>query len=756
MDSTTSDNIEAPETIPFKDFTQAAYLNYSMYVILDRALPHIGDGLKPVQRRIVYAMSQLGLNATAKHKKSARTVGDVLGKFHPHGDTACYEAMVNLAQPFSCRYPLIDGQGNWGDPDDPKSFAAMRYTESKLSRYAEVLLQEINLGTVQWTANFDGSLDEPVLLPARLPNLLLNGASGIAVGMATDIPPHNLNEVADALVCLIDHPDAGITELTKYIKGPDFPTKAEIITGTDEIKTIYEQGGGRIKSRATYHIEDGDIVITALPLHASGEKILDQIAAQMEARKLPMVSDIRNESDHEDPVRLVIVPKPGRVDKNALVNHLFATTDLERSYRVNMNLIGIDGKPSVKNLRTILSEWLEFRIQTVRKRLEFRLNRVVERLHLLEGLLVAYLNLDEVIDIIRTNDTPKAQLVKRFELTDRQADAILDIKLGQLARLQEIKLKEEKASLEKERADIEETLGSEKRISKLIKKEIRADAKKYGDKRNSPIKERGDAEAFSENEVIDIEPVTIILSRNGWIKSAKGHDVAPEKLKFKSGDSILAHARTQSDKSVVLLDCDGKSYTLPCHTLPSARGFGEPVTRRLAIKPEAHITYMLAEEADRLILLFSDTGYGFITRFANLITKTRNGKFVVNLQEQAELMPPQIVGDPENDMAATVTTAGRLLIFPVNQMPELDKGRGNKIMEIPKKRRGSADPERIKTLTIVPPAADLVIHSETHVLKLNRENQQNYTGKRAQRGKKLPSPYQDVSYMESIIPEESS
>ncbi len=738
------ENTEGFETQPLEKFAENAYLNYSMYVILDRALPHIGDGLKPVQRRIIYSMDQLRLSHDAKYKKSARTVGDVLGKFHPHGDAACYEAMVNLAQPFSCKYPLIDGQGNWGDPDDPKSFAAMRYTESRLTKYAELLLTEINMGTTDWTPNFDGTLDEPVILPARLPNLLLNGSTGIAVGMATNIPSHNLNEIADALIHLIDDPLDIHERILEIIKGPDFPTKAEIITPAGKIREMYRQGRGKIKTRAKYHFEKNDIIITALPLYASGEKIMEQIASQMNKKKLPMVADIRDESDHEDPTRLVIIPKSNRVDKQALINHLFATTDLERSYHINMNMIGLNGSPKVKSLKTILTEWLEFRTETVRRRYEFRLDKVLSRLHILEGLLIAFLNIDEIIAIIRNSDNPKKDLTKKFDLSEIQAETILNIKLRQLAKLEEIKILKEQKDLDKERKTIEKILSSEKRLKNEIKKEIKKDKKIYGDSRLAEIKFREDAEAFSEIEVIDKEPVTVTLSKNGWIRSAKGHDIDPEKLKFKIGDELLSYTRTWNHKPVVFLDSSGRSYSIPCHTLPSARGFGEPITGRLTIRHKSHIKYILTGKETSLIFLSSNQGYGFITKFSNFLTKIKNGKALINLPGNVKLLPPRLIDDIKSESLAVVTTKGRLLIFPVSQMPMLDKGKGNKIISIPKKELEANDPEKLKILKILPDNANLVINTKRDSLVLNKGNQENYFGKRAQRGKKLPMGYQDI------------
>ncbi|MDE2088677.1 MAG: DNA topoisomerase IV subunit A, partial [Gammaproteobacteria bacterium] len=574
-------NHEGVERLPLKVFTEKAYLDYSMYVILDRALPHIGDGLKPVQRRIVYAMSELSLSAVSKHKKSARTVGDVLGKYHPHGDLACYEAMVLMAQPFSYRYPLIDGQGNWGSPDDPKSFAAMRYTEARLARFAEVLLSELGQGTVDWTPNFDGTLEEPSLLPARLPHVLLNGTTGIAVGMATDIPPHNLREVTAATVHLLEHPHATVEELCEHVQGPDFPTEAEIITPRAEIRRIYETGSGSLRVRARYEHEDGGIVITALPYQVSGARVLEQIAAQMQAKKLPMVEDLRDESDHENPTRLVIVPRSNRVDVDALMAHLFATTNLESSYRVNLNMIGLNGRPQVKNLKQVLSEWLEFRTATVRRRLQHRLDQVTTRLHVLDGLLIAYLNLDEVIAIIRREDHPKPVLMARFGLSDAQAEAILELKLRHLAKLEEMKIRTEQKALAEERDGLQKTLGSKQRLKTLIRKELQEDAERYGDARRSPIVERRPAQALDETALIPSEPVTVVLSSMGWVRAAKGHDIDPAALSYRAGDGFRAVARGRSNQLTVFLDSSGRAYALPAHSLPSARGQGEPLTGRL-------------------------------------------------------------------------------------------------------------------------------------------------------------------------------
>ncbi|MBC2705325.1 DNA topoisomerase IV subunit A [Desulfobacula sp.] len=751
MKETLLSEIEDYEKIPFQDFAEKAYLNYSMYVILDRALPHISDGLKPVQRRIVYAMSQLGLSATAKFKKSARTVGDVLGKFHPHGDTACYEAMVLLAQPFSLRYPLVHGQGNWGDPNDPKSFAAMRYTESKLSKYAQIFLQELDLGTVDWVPNFDGTLTEPTILPARLPNILLNGSTGIAVGMATSILPHNLREVSKALIHLIDNEDATLDKICKFIKGPDFPTNAEIITPTAEIKDIYRTGAGRIKMRAKFHIEDSEIIFTALPHHASTEKIYEQVAAQMEVKKLPMVTDIRDESDHEEPTRLVVIPRSNRVDLSALTDHLFATTDLEKSYSFNMNMIGMNGRPQVKNLLRILTEWLEFRADTVRKKLDFRLEKVLNRLHILEGFLIAFINLDEVIKIIRASDKPKKDLIKAFPLTELQAAAILEIRLRQLAKLEEIKIKSELKDLESQKKQLKKILGDEKTFKDYIKDEIKSDAKKYGDKRRSPIKKRKEAEKFSVTDVIDITPVTIILSKNGWIRSAKGHEINPEAVKFKSGDSFMDYLRTKSDKPIVFLDNTGRSYMLFSHSLPSARGNGEPLTGHLSIQPNAFIRFMLSGDSENHFLVGSNSGYGFIIKFSDFLTHFKNGKSVITLKPNHHLLLPDKVVDLGKDTIAAVTSKGRLLIFSLDQLPNLKKGQGNKIISIPKKELSLTNPEKLKFLKILPENSNLVIHSGRHFLKLTPGNQKNYKGMRGHRGKKLPRGYQKVDKVE-IVP----
>ena len=736
-------NHEGVERLPLKVFAEKAYLDYSMYVILDRALPHIGDGLKPVQRRIVYAMSELGLSAAAKYKKSARTVGDVLGKFHPHGDSACYEAMVLMAQPFSYRYPLVDGQGNWGSPDDPKSFAAMRYTESRLARYAEVLLSELGQGTVEWTANFDGTLEEPAMLPARLPNVLLNGAMGIAVGMATDIPPHNAREVASACIRLLEGPKATVAQLCEQVQGPDFPTEAEIITPRHDLLQMYETGNGSVRLRARYEIEDGDLVVTALPYQVSGAKILEQIAAQMAARKLPMVEDLRDESDHENPTRLVIVTRSNRVDVEALMGHLFATTDLERSYRVNFNMIGLDGRPRVKNLRTLLTEWLEFRIATVRRRLQYRLDKVVARLHILDGLLIAYLNLDEVIRIIRSEDEPRPVLMKRFKLSEIQADAILDLKLRHLAKLEEMKIRGEQSELAAERADLEKTLGSKQRLRTLVRRELAADAEQYGDARRSPLVARGAAQAFAADALVSSDPVTVVLSEMGWVRAAKGHDVDAAALSYKAGDSFRAAARGRSNQLAVFLDSTGRSYAVPAHTLPSARGQGEPLTGRLSPPAGAVFAAVVMGNPDDLYLLAGDAGYGFVVKLEELFAKNKNGKAVLSLPKGARVLPPAAVQDAAGDVVAVVSNLGKLLVFPVAELPQLAKGKGNKIMAIPGAKL-AARQEYVCAIASVPEGAALVIHAGQRHMSLNRADLEHYAGERGRRGSSLPRGFQKV------------
>ncbi|MCP3750256.1 DNA topoisomerase IV subunit A [Pseudomonas sp. SBB6] len=744
-------SLDGVERRSLADFTEQAYLNYSMYVIMDRALPHIGDGLKPVQRRIVYAMSELGLDADSKHKKSARTVGDVLGKFHPHGDSACYEAMVLMAQPFSYRYTLVDGQGNWGAPDDPKSFAAMRYTEARLSRYSEVLLSELGQGTADWVPNFDGTLDEPAVLPARLPNILLNGTTGIAVGMATDVPPHNLREVASACVRLLDEPKATVEQLCEHIQGPDYPTEAEIITPRAELLKIYESGRGSVRMRAVYRIEDGDIVVTALPHQVSGAKVLEQIAAQMQAKKLPMVADLRDESDHENPCRIVIIARSNRVDLDELMQHLFATTDLESSYRVNVNIIGLDGRPQLKNLRALLVEWLEFRVQTVRRRLKFRLDKVERRLHLLEGLLVAFLNLDEVIHIIRTEDQPKAALIARFDLTETQAEYILETRLRQLARLEEMKIRNEQDELAKEQAKLTALLGSETKLRKLVRAELIKDAETYGDDRRSPIVERAEAKALSENELMPTEPVTVVLSEKGWVRCAKGHDIDATGLSYKAGDGFKAAAAGRSNQFAVLIDSTGRSYSLAAHTLPSARGQGEPLTGRLTPPPGASFDCVLLPEDDALYVIASDAGYGFVVKGEDLQAKNKAGKALLSLPNGAKVIAPRPVADREHNWLAAVTTEGRLLIFKVSDLPQLGKGKGNKIIGIPGDRVASRE-EFVTDLAVLPDGATLVLQAGKRTLSLKADDLEHYKGERGRRGNKLPRGFQRVDALLVEIP----
>ena len=722
--------------MPLRTFTEKAYLNYSMYVIMDRALPFIGDGLKPVQRRIVYAMSELGLNAAAKFKKSARTVGDVLGKFHPHGDYACYEAMVLMAQPFSYRYPLVDGQGNWGAPDDPKSFAAMRYTESRLSKISEILLTELGQGTVDFQPNFDGTLEEPQYLPARLPHILLNGTTGIAVGMATDIPPHNINEVADAAVLLLDNPKAGLDDVLNIIQGPDFPTEAEIISPKDDIRKMYETGRGSIKMRATWHKEDGEIIISALPHQSSPSKIIAQIAEQMTAKKLPMVEDIRDEADYENPVRIVLVPRSNRVDTDALMAHLFATTDLEKSYRVNMNMIGLDHKPAVKGLLQILTEWLTFRRTTVTRRLQHRLDKVLARLHILDGLMIAFLNIDEVIEIIRTEDEPKQVLMARFNLSDEQAEAILNLRLRHLAKLEEHQLQAEKDKLEEERSNLELILGSERRLNTLIKKEIQEDAKKYASPRMSQLVEREEAKAISESEMTPAEPVTVILSEMGWVRCAKGHDIDPAGLSYKAGDKYLAHACGKSNQPVIFIDSTGRSYALDPLSLPSARSQGEPLTGKLTLPAGATIEQVIMEPEKQELLMASDAGYGFICKFEDLIARNKAGKALISLPENAKVLKPETLSESAS-LLVSLTSAGRMLIFPVRDLPALSKGKGNKIISIPA-ANAKARSELLVKLFLISEQASLEFHSGKRKITLKPEDLQKFRAERGRKGSQLP------------------
>lgn len=732
------------EQIPLHQYTEQAYLDYAMYVILDRALPHIGDGLKPVQRRIIYAMSELGLKATSKYKKSARTIGDVLGKYHPHGDTACYEAMVLMAQPFAYRYPLVDGQGNWGSVDDPKSFAAMRYTEARLSAFTDVLLSEIEQGTINWQANFDGTLDEPELLPARLPTVLLNGSTGIAVGMATDILPHNLTEVANACIHLLKKPDATLDELCQFIKAPDFPTEAEIITPQHELRKIYEKGGGSLRMRACYNQENSDIVITALPYQTSGSKIITQIAAQMQAKKLPMVDDVRDESDHENPTRVVIVPRSNRIDVEALMAHLFATTDLERSYRVNMNMIGLDGRPQVKNLQMILTEWLVFRVDTVQKRLQHRLDKIEKRLHILQGLLIAYLNIDEVISVVREYDKPKPILIKQFGLTDTQAEAILDLKLRQLAKLEQVQIQAESDKLTEERESLQNTLSSEANLKKLVSKEIKADMKKYGDARQSPLVEREQAQALDEKTFVPSEPITVILSAKGWVRAAKGHEVDAQNMNYRSGDKFATFAQGKSNQQAMFLDSSGRSYSTSAHTLPSARGQGEPLSGRFTPPNGTTFEHILLGDTDSAhrYLLATDSGYGFITTLGNLQTKNKSGKAVLTIPQDGKILPPVYI-PPDADHYIVATSEGHLLIVALEELPNLTKGKGVKLLNIPAKSN-----EIIVALSVLQLGDTICLHAGKRQLILKPRDIEFYTDTRIKRGHKLPRGFTKVDYFE--------
>jgi topoisomerase-4 subunit A len=734
------------EQVSLKQYAEKAYLDYSMYVILDRALPNIGDGLKPVQRRIVYAMSELGLKSTAKFKKSARTVGDVIGKFHPHGDSAAYEAMVLMAQNFSYRYPLVDGQGNWGAPDDPKSFAAMRYTESRLTAYADVLLAELGQGTVDWVPNFDGTMDEPSVLPAQVPNVLLNGTTGIAVGMATDIPPHNLREVVTAAIRLLDAPKSTLAELCEHIQAPDFPTEAEIITPREEILAIYETGRGGLRMRAVWEKEGGDIVIQAIPHQVSGSRVLEQIAQQMQARKLPMVADLRDESDHENPTRLVIVPRSNRVDLDGLMSHLFATTDLERSYRVNLNMIGIDGRPQVKSLDRILKEWLKFRTTTVRRRLQYRLEKVLKRLHILEGYLVAYLNIDEVIHIIRTEDKPKLALMKRFKISDIQAEAILELKLRNLAKLEEMKITGEQDELEEERAQLEKILGSDARLKTLIKKELTAVAQAYGDDRRSPLVQRDEAKAFSELELISADPITVVMSEKGWIRGAKGHDIDPASLSYKSSDGFKLAVRGRSNQPVVILDSTGRAYSIPSHNLPSARGQGEPVTGRINPPSGATFEGLMMGDEQQLYLLASDAGYGFVAKLGDLQTKNRAGKAAISLPKGGQVLQPVPITEVEGASVVAITNEGRMLVFSLADLPQLARGKGNKIIGIPGARVLSRE-EFVVGVQVMGEKDVLVVHAGKRHINLKFSELEHYRGDRGRRGNKLPRGFQKVDAM---------
>jgi topoisomerase-4 subunit A len=742
-------NYEGVEKQPLHVFTEKAYLDYSMYVILDRALPHIGDGLKPVQRRIIYAMSELGLSASSKHKKSARTVGDVLGKYHPHGDTACYEAMVLMAQAFSYRYPLIDGQGNFGSPDDPKSFAAMRYTESRLSAFARVLLQELGLGTVDWVPNFDGTMEEPSLLPARLPHILLNGTTGIAVGMATDLPPHNLREIATACVMLLDKAKTPLDDLLRQVKGPDYPTEAEIITPQDELRDLYESGHGSIRMRAIFEREDGDIIVTALPHQVSGARVMEQVAQQMLAKKLPMVDDLRDESDHENPTRLVIVPRSNRIDVEVLMSHLFATTDLERTYRVNMNMIGTNGRPQVKNLKQILQEWIAFRLSTVRRRLQWRLDKVDKRLHILEGLLIAFLNLDEVIRIVRYEDDPKAVLIKTFKISDIQAEAILETKLRHLAKLEEMKIRAEQEELSAEKKELETLLGSDRRIKTLIKKEIQEDVETYGDDRRSPIVSREAARALDESDLVPSEAITVVLSTSGWVRAAKGHDIDVRALNYKAGDGFQDMAQGKSNQNVVFIDSFGRAYSMATHLLPSARGQGEPLTGRFKPAGGAEFRSCLMGRDEDQFLMSSSHGYGYVCKFENMLTRSKNGKAQISLPKAAQLLPVVAVPDYDNGQVVSITSDGYIAILDVKSVPQLARGKGNKIQGIPPRRIKSGE-EEIAFITCLAGKQKLVIHCGKKYKTMNMKELEDYRIERGKRGRKLPRGYQNVTAIEVV------
>lgn len=736
------------ERIPLHEYAERAYLDYSMYVILDRALPHIADGLKPVQRRIIYAMAELGLKSSAKFKKSARTIGDVLGKFHPHGEVACYEALVLMAQEFSYRYPLITGQGNFGSPDDPKSFAAMRYTECKLSPYADSLLSELTENTVEWVQNFDGTMQEPALLPAELPNILVNGTTGIAVGMATDIPPHNLNELINALIYLLDNPTANLIQLCGYLPAPDYPTEAEIITPRSEILKMYETGTGSIRMRAVYTVEDGEIIITALPFQVSGSKILEQIAQQMQDKKLPLLSDLRDESDHENPTRLILIPRSNRVDTPALMDHLFATTDLERNYRVNLNMIGLNGRPQVKGLVTILSEWLEYRKATVKRKLTYQLENINARLHILAGLIIVYINLDAIIKIIRNEDEPKPVLMTKFKLSSKQADAILDTKLRHLAKLEELTIRSEQDKLTKESAEIQKILESSARLKKLVRTELLANAKKYGDHRRSPLVVRKEAQIMKETVILPNEPITVILSHKGWIRAAKGHDIDAANLSYKAGDSLLAVIHARSNQSIIFWDSTGRSYALAAHTLPSARGQGDPLTSKLTSPQGAEFISVFSEEPDQQLVVASDNGYGFITSLSNLISKNRSGKTILNVPPYAKSLIPRLITDTDQKYLALVTNLGYLLIFPLQELPILNKGKGNKLIAIPS-LKAKVREEYIKDCIILTEHQKLIVNSGQRGLTLKPNEWQNFVGKRAHRGAKLPRGLRNISGLQT-------
>ena len=731
------------EKISIAEYTEEAYLNYAMYVINDRALPFIGDGLKPVQRRIIHAMNALRLSPDAKFSKSARTIGEVIGKFHPHGDSACYEAMVLMAQTFSYRYPLVDGQGNWGSPDDPKSYAAMRYTESKLTFYSRILLEELHQGTVEWIPNFDGTIEEPVHLPSRVPNVLLNGGMGIAVGMTTDIPPHNLNEIVNACIYILDHPKAELHQVLEFVIGPDFPSGADIVSSKEEIKEVYETGRGAIKARAVYEPNRGEIVITALPYQVSGAKILEQIANQMRAKKLPMVVDVRDESDHEYPTRIVVVLKSSRVDSEGVMSHLFATTDLEKNHRVNLNTIGLNGRPKVMGLVELLKEWLRFRADTVTLRLKYRLDKILERLHVLEGLLLAYLNLDLVIEIIRNEESPKSKLITDLKLSVEQAEAILNLRLRQLGKLEEERITQEQKNLEQEKKGIEKTLKSKARLKKLIKKELEEDMQIHGGPRLSDLVEREESRAFQEKEILLSEPVTVVLSEQGWVRSARGHEVTPLDLSYRAGDGFLQSEKCKTEQDVVFFDSVGRSYTAAIHGLPSARGQGEPLTGRFNPPVGAVFMGLAAGENDSKFLLSSDSGYGFLANLSDLKSKNKNGKAIMKVIANSLVNQPQLVRNQDNELIGAFSSQGRLLIFDLRELPLLSKGKGIKIMNIPRSNLDNRD-EVMSFVRVFSSQSSVVVVSGKRTLNLSPKDLIHFKSDRARRGLKLPRGFQKV------------
>lgn len=715
---------------PIEDFTEQAYLDYAMYVIHDRALPQIQDGLKPVQRRIIFAMSELGLSQSAKFKKSARTIGDVLGKFHPHGDSACYEAMVNMAQPFQTRYPYVEGQGNWGTSDDPKSFAAMRYTEARLTKYSQLLLAECKSGTVDWAPNFDGTLVEPKHLPAQLPNVLLNGATGIAVGMATDILPHNMTEVAKACALLLDEPDATLSKVMKHIKGPDFPSACEIIASSEQLKSMYKTGNGNIKARAIYKHKGKEITINALPYQASGSKILEQIASQMQQKKLPWVVDLRDESCHETPIQLVIVLKTAQVNADDVMNHLFATTDLEKSYRVNMNVIGLNRRPEVKGLVTLLSEWLEYRVHTTKRRLEYRLGVVEDRLHILEGLLLVFAKIEEIIRIIRKAEKPKQELMKQFKLSDDQAEAILELKLRRLAKLEETVLKEEQASLLEEQKSIKKVLGSKKLLNELVKKEITEVANEHGDKRLSKIVEKEPAEAIKLEVQIPEEPATVVLSEAGWVRRAKGHGIDGTTLSYKAGDEFLCSIETTTKTQLHFYDHTGRVYTTVTSELPSARGQGSALSQ--IFSPPSGATFINVTEAAGDILFISDTGYGFIAPSEAILTRNKTGKAVAKTKDDKILLAIPVTN---KERVALVTEEGNLLVLGMEQIPRMTKGRGNKLVNCGKSKLADA--------AALGGKQGLICHGKRDK-SMDAKTLDAYFGERGRKGKKFPRGYGEI------------